>query len=47
MQDAVLVTGGAGYVGSHTSLKLLEAGRKVVILDDSFVIRLPRIGVVI
>ena len=34
MQDAVLVTGGAGYVGSHISLKLLEAGRKVVILDN-------------
>ncbi|MBK35336.1 MAG: galactose-1-phosphate uridylyltransferase [Gemmatimonadetes bacterium] len=34
MRDAVLVTGGAGYVGSHISLKLLEAGRKVVILDN-------------
>lgn len=30
----VLVTGGAGYIGSHTALALLDAGRDVVILDD-------------
>lgn len=30
----VLVTGGAGYIGSHAALALLDAGRKVVILDD-------------
>ena len=30
----VLVTGGAGYIGSHTSQALLEAGFKVIILDD-------------
>lgn len=30
----VLVTGGAGYIGSHTVVKLLEAGCKVVILDN-------------
>ena len=31
---ATLVTGGAGYVGSHTVVTLHDAGRDVVILDD-------------
>ncbi len=30
----VLVTGGAGYIGSHMVLELLEAGEKVVVLDN-------------
>lgn len=30
----VLVTGGLGYIGSHTSLELLKAGYNVVIVDD-------------
>ncbi|WP_312077255.1 UDP-glucose 4-epimerase GalE [Leclercia sp.] len=31
---AILVTGGAGYIGSHTALTLLEKGEKVIILDN-------------
>ena len=31
---ATLVTGGAGYVGSHTVVALHAAGRRVVVLDD-------------
>ena len=30
----VLVTGGAGYIGSHTVLELLRAGYPVVVLDN-------------
>lgn len=30
----VLLTGGAGYIGSHTALVLLEQGHDVVVLDD-------------
>ena len=30
----VLVTGGAGYIGSHTCLELLESGHEVVALDN-------------
>ncbi|WP_024367179.1 UDP-glucose 4-epimerase GalE [Arthrobacter sp. TB 26] len=30
----VLVTGGAGYIGSHTTLSLLELGHDVVVLDN-------------
>jgi UDP-glucose 4-epimerase len=30
----VLVTGGAGYIGSHTVLALLESGRDVIVVDN-------------
>jgi UDP-glucose 4-epimerase len=33
-QATILVTGGAGYIGSHTVLKLRERGERVVVLDD-------------
>ena len=32
--NAILVTGGAGYIGSHTALALLLAGYDVVVLDN-------------
>lgn len=31
---AILVTGGAGYIGSHTCLELLKAGYEVVVVDN-------------
>ncbi|MFV5508734.1 UDP-glucose 4-epimerase GalE [Acinetobacter sp. 197] len=30
----ILVTGGAGYIGSHTCVELLNAGHEVVVLDN-------------
>jgi UDP-glucose 4-epimerase len=30
----VLVTGGAGYIGSHTCVELMQAGHEVVVLDN-------------
>ena len=30
----ILVTGGAGYIGSHTCVELLESGYEVVIIDN-------------
>lgn len=32
--STILVTGGAGYIGSHTCLQLLEQGYQVVVLDN-------------
>lgn len=34
MKNSILVTGGAGYIGSHTTLALLEAGHDVIVLDN-------------
>lgn len=33
-ERCILVTGGAGYIGSHTTLQLLLDGYKVVIVDN-------------
>ncbi len=33
---AILVTGGAGYIGSHTCIELLNAGYDVVVLDNLY-----------
>jgi UDP-glucose 4-epimerase len=44
--STVLVTGGAGYIGSHTCVVLLEAGARVVVidnLDNSSAVALDRI----
>ena len=32
--STILVTGGAGYIGSHTAVELLNAGHQVVIVDN-------------
>jgi UDP-glucose 4-epimerase len=34
MKNTVLVTGGAGYIGSHVCVELLEQGYTVVVLDN-------------
>ena len=32
--NRILVTGGTGYIGSHTVVELQQAGYKVVIIDN-------------
>ena len=32
--STILVTGGAGYIGSHTVVELLNAGHQVIIVDN-------------
>ena len=34
MNKTILVTGGAGFIGSHTCVELLENGYKVIIVDN-------------
>ena len=34
MKGKILVTGGAGYIGSHTTVELQNAGYEVVVLDN-------------
>jgi len=34
MKNGILVTGGAGYIGSHVVRQLGEAGERIVVLDD-------------
>lgn len=34
MKKTVLVTGGAGYIGSHTTVELINAGFEVIVVDD-------------
>ncbi|MBP6106691.1 MAG: NAD-dependent epimerase/dehydratase family protein, partial [Steroidobacteraceae bacterium] len=33
-RSSILVTGGAGYIGSHTVRQLVERGERVVVLDN-------------
>jgi UDP-glucose 4-epimerase len=35
-QGTILVTGGAGYIGSHTVLQLRQRGRKVIVIDNLY-----------
>ncbi|MDD3304411.1 MAG: UDP-glucose 4-epimerase GalE [Clostridia bacterium] len=32
----ILVTGGAGYIGSHTCVELLKSGREIVVIDNFY-----------
>ncbi len=34
MRQTILVTGGTGFIGSHTAVELIEAGYKVVVADN-------------
>ena len=34
MHKCILITGGAGYIGTHTCIKVLDAGYAVVVLDN-------------
>ena len=34
MKQTILVTGGTGFIGSHTTVELLQAGYDVVIVDN-------------
>ena len=34
MTSKILVTGGTGYIGSHTAVELMNAGHEVVIVDN-------------
>ena len=36
MKETILLTGGAGYIGSHTALELLNQGYEVVIADNFY-----------
>ena len=34
MPSTILITGGAGYIGSHTAVELMQQGHRVVIVDN-------------
>ena len=36
MKKKILVTGGTGYIGSHTTVELIEKGYDVVIIDNLY-----------
>ena len=33
---AVLVTGGAGFIGSHTTIELINSGKEIIIVDNLY-----------
>ena len=34
MKHKILVTGGAGYIGTHTVVELIKAGHEIVVVDN-------------
>ena len=34
MKELIVVTGGTGYIGSHTAVELMESGYEVLIIDN-------------
>ena len=33
---AILITGGAGYIGSHTAVELLNSGYEIIVIDNFY-----------
>ena len=46
MKKKILVAGGTGYIGSHTTVELQNAGYEVVIIDDFVQTRISRCSMV-
>jgi len=44
MRDTVLVTGGAGFIGSHLCLRLFDEGYHIICLDNFFTGRMENFG---
>ena len=44
MNKQVLVTGGTGYIGSHTVVELIQAGYEVIIVDNLINSRIEVLG---
>ncbi len=40
----ILVTGGTGYIGSHTVVELIKAGHEVTIIDNLFNSKIEVLG---
>src|SRR5512136_2246508 len=36
MKKKILVTGGTGYIGSHTAVELIEEGFEIIIIDNLY-----------
>ena len=36
MKKRIIVTGGTGYIGSHTAVELIQEGFEVVIIDNLY-----------
>ena len=36
---SILVTGGAGYIGSHTCVELLNAGYEITVVDNLYILQ--------
>ena len=41
----ILVTGGAGFIGSHTCVELLNAGYEVIVLDNLILLEEKEYGI--
>ncbi len=41
MKERILVTGGTGYIGSHTVVELQNSGYEVIIIDNLSLTQMP------